>query len=482
MGYREYVKQSQTITFAGLSNKKIGDLDFDPAATASSSLPVSYTSSDPAVATITSDGKIHIVGPGSATITASQSGDAVYGAAPPVTQQLQVFAPPLVKAKNIEVAVDGNGNAVITPALVDDGSLSYNGALTLRLNRTAFSCSDIGSPLAVTLTGTDEKGYGTSTVALVSVTDKTAPSLTAPASQLLCYSGSVYTVPTPAVADNCGVGTVTYSVMGATVRSGSGLDAGGSFEVGVSTVIWTVTDIHHNVSIGSTTVTVNAPFTASIADVYAVSQTVDTKNTLYIGYGPTSLLVTVTPAGGTAPYTYSWNTRQTSPSIQVGAAGIYTVTLTDAKGCSASATLTIAVADVSCGNKNEKVMVCHNGAAICVASAAVQAHLAHGDQLGACSAAKPTALGTNQTGKAVATQTLKVMLYPNPATNKLSINIGNGHSGATLKLYNATGAVVLSQTLTDNANIISLESLPTGIYYAQVLSGQQITREKIVKE
>jgi hypothetical protein len=82
-------KAGQTITFLALPIKMYGDPDFDPGATASSGLPVSYTSSNPAVATIVS-GKIHIVGAGTSTITASQAGDANYNAAANVSQSLTV--------------------------------------------------------------------------------------------------------------------------------------------------------------------------------------------------------------------------------------------------------------------------------------------------------------------------------------------------------------------------------------------------------
>lgn len=66
-----------------------GDDDFWPGAISSSGLVVSYNSSDHTVATIV-DGNIHIVGAGISTITASQTGDASFGAASSVSQKLTV--------------------------------------------------------------------------------------------------------------------------------------------------------------------------------------------------------------------------------------------------------------------------------------------------------------------------------------------------------------------------------------------------------
>jgi cyanophycinase-like exopeptidase len=83
------VKIGQTITFAPLPSKTVGDSDYSPGATASSGLTVSYMSSNTAVATIVG-GNIHIVGAGTATITASQAGDATYNAATSVPQTLSV--------------------------------------------------------------------------------------------------------------------------------------------------------------------------------------------------------------------------------------------------------------------------------------------------------------------------------------------------------------------------------------------------------
>jgi len=85
-------KINQTITFNALAAKAVGAADFSAGATASSGLTVSLASSNTAVATIVS-GNIHIVGAGTATITASQAGNTNYNAATSVPQILTVTAP-----------------------------------------------------------------------------------------------------------------------------------------------------------------------------------------------------------------------------------------------------------------------------------------------------------------------------------------------------------------------------------------------------
>ena len=51
--------------------------------------------------------------------------------------------------------------------------------------------------------------------------------------------------------------------------------------------------------------------------------------------------VTFTISGGTAPYSYRWSNNATTPSVSNLSAGNYTVTTTDASGCTATASFTI---------------------------------------------------------------------------------------------------------------------------------------------
>jgi hypothetical protein len=83
------VRANQSITFGTLTNKTFGDTPFSLTATTSSSLPVSYTSSNTAVATV-SGSIVTIVGAGSTTITASQAGNGNYNPATNVQQALTV--------------------------------------------------------------------------------------------------------------------------------------------------------------------------------------------------------------------------------------------------------------------------------------------------------------------------------------------------------------------------------------------------------
>ena len=80
---------AQTISFGTLAAKQLDDAPFTLSATASSGLPVSYTSSNPGVATV-SGNTVTITGVGSTTITAIQAGNATYLPATNVSQTFTV--------------------------------------------------------------------------------------------------------------------------------------------------------------------------------------------------------------------------------------------------------------------------------------------------------------------------------------------------------------------------------------------------------
>lgn len=101
------IVQPQTITFAKQPAPiYYGGINFSPGATASSGLPITYTSSNAAVATIVA-GKVHIVGAGTTNITASQPGNASYAAATSVVQGYTISKAPLTITVQNQYGVTG---------------------------------------------------------------------------------------------------------------------------------------------------------------------------------------------------------------------------------------------------------------------------------------------------------------------------------------------------------------------------------------
>jgi hypothetical protein len=83
-------KAGQTISFAPLPDKTYGDPDFTVGATSDSGLAVSFGASGNCTVT---GATVHLTGPGSCTITASQAGNGNYNAAADVPRTFSIAAP-----------------------------------------------------------------------------------------------------------------------------------------------------------------------------------------------------------------------------------------------------------------------------------------------------------------------------------------------------------------------------------------------------
>ncbi len=111
----------------------------------------------------------------------------------------------------------------------------------------------------VTYTAIDAAGNAKTCTFTVTVKDVTAPTLVCPDAQTLCkVANNTYTIPPMVQSDNCAIVSTTYKITGVTSRSGSGTNASGLFNLGVSTIKWTVKDSHGNISTCTTVVTVVA--------------------------------------------------------------------------------------------------------------------------------------------------------------------------------------------------------------------------------
>ncbi|NPD47967.1 SprB repeat-containing protein, partial [Lentimicrobium sp. S6] len=120
-------------------------------------------------------------------------------------------------------------------------------------------------------------------------------------------------------------GTTNYTFLwsnGATTEDLSGL-SGGNFSV-------TVTDAN-----GCTTT--SGPHSVSEPSVLAVMGT----ETNILCFGESTGAIDVTTSGGTTDYTYLWSNAATTEDISSVIAGPYTITVTDANGCSTSDSWTI---------------------------------------------------------------------------------------------------------------------------------------------
>ena len=182
----------------------------------------------------------------------------------------------------------------------------------------------------------------------------------------------------------------------------------------------------------------------------------DTCNVVYSGYSPAEC-VTLQPTqilGGLAPYTYAWSTGEITAAILAcpNSTTTYTLVVTDANGCEGTIDVTVNVQDVSCGNKGDKVELCHmtnNGSVIlCVSPASVPSHLAHGDYLGACGQIDPC-IGAAKSANLPIDQDefeqhTEFSVYPTLLSSEEQLNVDyHGVDGAvTLTIYDLSGKVL----------------------------------------
>ena len=151
-------KASQTISFTTLPAKTYGDSAFALTASSTSGLSVAYSSSNPSVATV-SGNTVTIVGAGTSTITATQSGNGNYNAASGVSQNLPVS----------QAALSSSLITITAPT-----SLIYSGAgksyTAIAGGVTAFGYTYVGvSPTVYASTTTAPKNVGTYSVTASSI-------------------------------------------------------------------------------------------------------------------------------------------------------------------------------------------------------------------------------------------------------------------------------------------------------------------------
>ncbi len=141
-------KAPQIIDFAALSSVGNDQTSITLTATSSSNLPVSFTSSDSAVATVTGN-TVTIVGVGTTTITANQEGDENYDPADPVARSLTV-------TRTNPLAVPGGPYTVSnTQNLTLDGSGSFasDGATITAYDWDLDDSNDGGGAFTANVTG-----------------------------------------------------------------------------------------------------------------------------------------------------------------------------------------------------------------------------------------------------------------------------------------------------------------------------------------
>jgi gliding motility-associated-like protein len=186
----------QTITFAQTRAVNYGP-DFNPGAiSTNSTIPITYTSSNSAVATIVA-GKIHILSLGTTTITASQSGSIYYDPAAPVSQTLTINPALLSIAANNQTRIYGGQNPSLTYTISGFVNGDTQSVLTAQptVSTTATAASTAGT-YAITVGGASAVNYSISYAAGTLTVTKASLTITA------VNQTKVYGAPNPVLTVN----------------------------------------------------------------------------------------------------------------------------------------------------------------------------------------------------------------------------------------------------------------------------------------
>jgi gliding motility-associated-like protein len=262
---------------------------------------------------------------------------------------MQITQPALltvVQVTTTAVSCRGGSNGTAS-AFIQGGSSPYN-----------FSWSNGGSGQSISnlaagtyfLTVTDGNGCRAFSQAIV----------TQPASNLVGFINT-----TPALCLGAATGEMTAIISGGTLPTS-----------GDYTYVWSngaSTAVVSNVAAGNYSVTVTDANGCSISLSATVGQA-GNLNLSVVGSTPATCpganngTATVTANGGTGTLSFQWSNGQNTPNATGLAAGVYTVTVTDANGCSQNTSVTVtegaainlvtAVTDVRCfGESNGRLDV-----------------------------------------------------------------------------------------------------------------------------
>ena len=172
------------------------------------------------------------------------------------------------------------------------------------------------------------------------VTQPTVLSATSTYTLISCFGETS----TASVTATGGTGTYTYSWSPAGGTASSATLTAGSY-------ICTITDAN------GCTATKNFTITQPLAALTATS-----TQTNVLVFGAATGVATVTPTGGTTPYTYLWNNAGgTAATASNLVAGSYTCTITDAKGCTTSQTVVITQAGSITASITNTNVSCYGG-------------------------------------------------------------------------------------------------------------------------
>ena len=290
--------------------------------------------------------------------------------------------------------------------------------------QTAGMPSGSTFPVGVTTqsyTATDAAGNASSCSFTVTVVDNELPTVGCPANVASCNPLVTGIAPT-STNDNCVGTTVAYALTGATTGNGNTDASGTTFNVGTTSVMYTVTDAAGNTN--------NCAFNVVIHPTPVVVLSAFANDTICEGDAAVAL-PNATPAGGT--FSGAGVVGGNFNPATAGTGNHYVVySSTNVEGCTDIDSTMITVV-VCAGIKGES-----NGSGIVV--------------------------------------------YPNPTSGMVTITLGSMSKSVEVTVMELNGKLVKSEKYSNSNNVrMDISDLSTGMYFITVKADNQLKQVKIVK-
>jgi hypothetical protein len=242
---------------------------------------------------------------------------------------------PSAICQDLTINIPASGSVSVIASQIDNGSSDNCTIQSLGLSQTSFACADLGSN-AVTLTVTDVNGNVSTCTAVVTVTNAPLVLNLIPQVYQCGYNITCNGAANGVIMSSTAGGCLPYSYAwsnGNTSGNATGLTAG--------TYSLTVTDANGNTASSSITLTQADPLTLALS------------SPTFVGgwniscFGAQDGAIALAPAGGSncQGYAYSWSGpggfTSSASNLSGLSAGTYNVSIMDANGCTASASITL---------------------------------------------------------------------------------------------------------------------------------------------
>ncbi len=370
-----------------------------------------------------------------------------------------VHQPPAVSfTGNLPVCMNVEAAREVTPTTAASYQWSItNGTITQSAGHRVYFLAN-ANPATLTVTVTDTNGCSTTESQTVTVTSPVTPTITAQGATTFCAGGSVTLTASSGVAYSWSNGATTQAIT---------VNTTGAYLV-------TVTDASGcSAQSAATNVTVN--------ERPAIPVVTTSGPTTFCSGGSVNLTA---PAG----YAYLWSNGATSQSINVTSSGTFSVTVTNASGCSAQSGSTTVTANANPATPvvtaSGPLTFCTGGSVTLTAPSGYSYLWSNGattQSINVTSSGTFSVTVTNASGCSAQSGSTSVTVNANPATpiitagGSTSICAGSNvtltapagfsyrwSNGATTQSINATAAGNYTVTVT-NANGCSATSAPTTV-------------------